>query len=61
MLQMHKMHLESLNSSTMIEISPSIANFAQKFSSQTLVSHSGRFASQGRFNRGLKVLILYYD
>ena len=54
MLQMHEMRLESLNSSTMIKISPFIANFAQNFSSQTPVSRGGQFASRGRFNRGLR-------
>ena len=50
-LQTHEMHLESLNSSTMIELS---ANFAHKFSSQAPVSRGAQFASRGRFKRGLR-------
>ena len=41
MLQTHEMRLESLNSFTMIELSPSTGNFAHKFSSQTPVSCGG--------------------
>ena len=40
-LQTREMRLESLNSSNMIELFPSTANFAQKFSSQTPVSRGG--------------------
>ena len=47
MLQTLEMLLENMNSSTMIELSPSIANFAQKFSSQTPVSSGGQFAFRG--------------
>ena len=54
MLQTHEMRLESLNSSTMIELSPSIANLAQKVSSQTPVSRGGQFAYRGQFNKGLR-------
>ena len=44
MLHTHEMRLESLNSSTLIKLSPSTANFAPKFSSQTPVSHGGQFS-----------------
>ena len=54
MLHTHEMRLESLNSSTLIKLSPSTANFAPKFSSQTPVSRGGQFASRGLFNRGLR-------
>ena len=52
MLQTHEMRLENLKASTMVELSNSIANFAQNISSSSFSFRGNQNNSQGRYNRG---------